>query len=115
MELSMYYRYICYADDIKLSTNTMSNLHDSASKEVRVNHKAYKAIQEEMEEKHLGKYVLMHQGEVQGIYDTSDDAYKKGCDKCGLGNFSTELVGQKPIDLGILAFNLNAGVHNANV
>ena len=93
----------------------MSNLRDSANKEVQVNREAYKAIQDKMEAEHFGKYVLMHQGEVQGIYDTSGDAYTVGCDKFGLGYFTTELVGQKPIDLGIFALNISPKAHNANV
>ena len=71
------------------------------SREVQTNRNAYQAVQEQMELDHFGKYVLMHNGEVDGIYDTSSDAYAVGCEKFGLGKFTTELVGQKPIHLGI--------------
>jgi len=50
--------------------------------------------------------VLMHNGEVVGIYDTSSDAYAVGCEKFGLGKFTTELVGQKPMHLGIFTLCL---------
>ena len=64
------------------------------------NQAAYEAIQADMEDKYLGRVVLMHDGEVVEIYNDSGDAYKIACEKYGLGNFSLVMVGEKPINLG---------------
>lgn len=64
------------------------------------NQVAYEAIRPEMEDKHLGRVVLMHDGEVVEIYNDSGDAYKIGCEKYGLGKFSLVNVGEQPINLG---------------
>ncbi len=64
------------------------------------NQAAYDAIQADMEDKHMGRVVLMHDGEVVEIYNDGGDAYKIGCEKYGLGNFSLVNVGERPIDLG---------------
>lgn len=77
------------------------------SEETKTNRDAYKAVRAQLESDHFGKYVLMHNGRIAGIYDTSADAYAIGCDKFGLGNFTTELVGQQPVHLGIFALSLS--------
>ncbi len=64
------------------------------------NQAAYEAMQADMEDKHFGRVVLMHDGEVVEVYNDSGDAYKIGCEKYGLGNFSLVNVGERPINLG---------------
>lgn len=61
---------------------------------------AFKAAKKELEEEHLGRTALLHDGEIIAIYNDSGDAYEIGCEKFGLGNFSVEIVGIKPKSLG---------------
>ena len=56
----------------------------------------------ELEKQHWGRIVLMHDGEIVGIYNDRGDAYSIGCEKYGLGNFSLQQVGEQPAQLGIL-------------
>ena len=56
----------------------------------------------ELEEQHWGRIVLMHDGEIVGIYDDRGDAYSVGCEKYDLGNFSLQQIGEQPAQLGIL-------------
>ena len=64
------------------------------------NQASYEAMRVDMEEKYLGRVALMHDGEVVEVYNDGGDAYKIGCDKYGLGNFSLVNVGERPINLG---------------
>ena len=48
----------------------------------------------------------MHDGEVIDIYNDSGDAYSIGCDKYGLGDFTIEEIGEKPISLGVFTICL---------
>ena len=57
----------------------------------------------ELEKQHWGRIVLMHAGEIVGIYNDRGDAYSIGSEKYGLGNFSLQQVGEQPAQLGILA------------
>ena len=66
------------------------------------NHLAYLEREEELTAGHLGKIALFHDGELVDIYDDSDQAYTVGCERFGLGHFSLETIGQKPVSLGIL-------------
>ncbi|MYH97241.1 MAG: hypothetical protein F4129_12135 [Acidimicrobiia bacterium] len=76
--------------------------------QAQANYEVYVARhQEEMEREHRGKIVLMHEGEIVGIYNDDGDAYEIGCDKYGLGNFSAILIGANPIDLGTLALSFD--------
>ena len=68
----------------------------------------YRAARAKLEAEHMGRTALLHQGEVVDIYNDSGDAYKVGCDKYGLGNFTIQVIGELPISLGIHAL----GVHS---
>ena len=64
------------------------------------NQTAYEAIRVDMEAKHMGRVALMHDGKVVEVYNDNGDAYKIGCEKFGLGNFSLVNIGEQPINLG---------------
>ena len=74
------------------------------SDQAKINHAAYLEIQNELEDNSMGKIALMHDGKVVEIYDESDDAYFDGCKQYGLGNFSIQVIGEKPASLGALSF-----------
>ena len=76
--------------------------------QVQKNREAYEKLRDKLEYEHLGRYALMHNGEVIDIYNDSGDAYSIGCDKYGLGNFSIEKIGEKPISLGIFTICLDS-------
>ena len=70
---------------------------------IRENKAAYEAIKAKMEAEHMGRTVLMHKGEVVDIFDESEDAYMAGCEKYGPGHFMIQLVGQRPLYIGMHA------------
>ena len=70
------------------------------SEQLEINLGAFKAAREGLEEDHLGRTVLLHDGEIVAIYNDSGDAYEIGCEKFGLGNFSVETIGGQPKSLG---------------
>ena len=73
--------------------------------QIDVNHDAYRAThRHELEKKHLGKYALMHDAQVAGVFETIDAAFHKGMDDFGADRFSIEEIGAQPIHLG--AFGL---------
>ena len=72
--------------------------------QAELNFTAYvERYKQELEEQHWGRIVLMHDGEIVGIYNDRGDAYSIGSEKYGLGNFSLQQVGEQPAHLGILA------------
>lgn len=77
--------------------------------ELRKNKQAFNEIRQDMEGKHWGKTVLMHDGAVVAVYNDHGDAYMIGCEKFGLGKFSLHRVGQQPVDLGFHSILLNPG------
>ena len=72
----------------------------------RKDHHAYMARKSEMEQKHLGKTALLHNGKIVSIEDESTGAYQKGCKQFGLGHFSLEEIGQEPFKLGAIGIGL---------
>jgi len=74
---------------------------------VAQNHAAYnQRHKHRLEREHFGRVALMKDGEVVGIYNDMSDAYSIGHEKYGLGNFSLKRIGERPAQLGILAFTL---------
>ena len=61
---------------------------------------ACEAVRARLEAEHPVRTALLHQGEAVDIYDDSGDAYTVGCDRCGLGHFAIQVIGQAPISLG---------------
>ncbi|MCY4223263.1 MAG: hypothetical protein OXF06_00345 [Bacteroidetes bacterium] len=78
-----------------------SEKHIKPEDELSRNWKTFCEAREQLEAEHSGRVVLLHRGEIIAIYNDSGDAYDIGCEKYGLGNFSYEFIGQKPISLGI--------------
>lgn len=66
----------------------------------------YSTLLKKLEAEHLGRMALLHNGKVVAIYNDSGDAYAIGREKYGLGNFSTQTIGEKPIHPGIFTFCL---------
>ena len=56
----------------------------------------YRAARAKLEAEHMGRTALLHQGEVVDICDDDGDAYKIGCGKYGLGNFTIQVIGERP-------------------
>ena len=75
--------------------------------ELKKNQEAYEAARSEIEQEHWGRTVLLHDGAVAGIYNDLNDAYAIGCEKYGLGCFSLQEVGAKPIELGFQALPIH--------
>lgn len=68
------------------------------------NHIIYMERHKEAAERdHHGEVALMVDGKIIDYFTSESDAYTTGRDRYGLGNFSIELVGAAPIDLGIQA------------
>ena len=71
-----------------------------------LNREAYSTLKKKLETTDFGRMVLLHDGKVIAIYNDSGDAYAIGCEKFGLGNFTTQEVGKGPISLGIFTLCL---------
>ena len=55
----------------------------------------------EAELNHMGEFALMVDGEIEGWFPSMEDAYNAGMEQHGgLGNFSIQEVGAKPVKLG---------------
>lgn len=67
---------------------------------IKGNYAAYEAAREKLEAEHMGRIALLYRGELAGIYNDCGDAYKVGCDNYGLGDFTIQVIGRRPISLG---------------
>ncbi len=53
-----------------------------------------------------GKTALLHEKQIDGFYNTDEEAIEEGIKKYGLGNFSVQQVGEPPIELGFQSYAL---------
>ena len=69
--------------------------------QIEKNRKAYDIKKDRLEAENLGCVALLHDGEIIEIYNDMQDAYKIGKSAYGLGYFSLERIGERPVSLGI--------------
>ena len=71
--------------------------HARARAEVARNWKVFQAMPAEWVATHRGRIAMFSKGKLVDIYNDIGDAYKIGCRLYGLGNFSLQRIGAKPI------------------
>jgi hypothetical protein len=60
---------------------------------------AYDAVREEMEEKHMGKWVVFHDKKLISVHDSFDSAAAEAVRRFGRGPYLIRQVGAPPISL----------------
>ncbi len=60
---------------------------------------AYEKMKQEMEERHMGKWVLFHNEVLVGAYDSFDDAATEAVKRFGRGPYLIRQVGASPMML----------------
>ena len=79
------------------------------STELEKNRATYESMKDKLEVSDFGRVALFHDGDLIGIYNDAEDAYTAGKTMYGLGNFTTQTIGEQPIRLGILTLGIGAG------
>jgi len=73
---------------------------------------AYDDMREELESKHMGKWVLLYDGKLVGTYDSFDMAAEDAVRKFGGGPYLIRQVGAPPVSLpASVMYHLTHGKH----
>ena len=64
------------------------------------NYSKFLELQAELESCNTGQIALLHDGELIAVYDTMEGAYRVAIEKFELGQFSLQLIGEKPKNFG---------------
>ena len=67
--------------------------------DVKTDISAYEKIQAEMEEKHMGKWVLFHDEALIAVYDSFESAAQDAVARYGRGPFMIRQVGVSSVSL----------------
>lgn len=70
-----------------------------AMTELDVEISAYENMRDELEAQHMGKWVIIHETELVGIYNTFEDAAEEAVRKFGRGPYLIRQVGAPPVTL----------------
>jgi hypothetical protein len=76
------------------------NVAQRTAEQVNRNYEAFREILPTLLPEHLGRFALMRDGGVVGLFDTAMEAYTAGKMQFGLGNFSMQKIIDRPVDLG---------------
>jgi hypothetical protein len=60
---------------------------------------AYEVLQPDLEAKHMGKWVVIHDRELAGIYDAFESAAEEAVRQLGRGPYLIRQVGAPPVTL----------------
>lgn len=66
----------------------------------------YDRVRSALERDHAGKFALVHENGVAGIFDSELDAYKSGLQRFGLLPFLIREIGEKPHQVPIAAYTI---------
>ena len=70
---------------------------------------AFEEMRENLENEHMGKWVLFHQGKLEGVFDSFEEVAAIATEKFGRGPFLIKQVGAPPITLpaSVAYFQMN--------
>lgn len=71
--------------------------------DVLKNYAAFEAMRIELEASHLGRFAVLHDGQLVGTFASIHEARTAGSARCGLGNFTIQEIRSEPIELGTAA------------
>ena len=71
--------------------------------DVLKNYAAFEAMRAELESSHFGKFAVLHDGQLVGIYASIREARAAGNTHCGVGSFTTQEIRSEPIELGTIS------------
>ncbi len=60
---------------------------------------AYERMRNDLESQHMGKWVLVHDGQLEGVYDSFEEAAESAVKRFGRGPYLIRQVGAAPISL----------------
>lgn len=60
---------------------------------------AFEKMQPELEANHMGKWVLIHEEKLVGVFESFEDAAEQAVEKCGRGPYAIRQVGASPVVL----------------
>jgi len=61
--------------------------------------KAYEAMREKLESEHMGKWVLVREGQLIGVFDSFDAAAEDAVRQFGRGPYLIRQIGAPPVTL----------------
>lgn len=77
--------------------------------EIQRNYAAFLDMLENLLPAHLGKYVLLHNQELAGVFETPGAAARDGFAKFGDAAYSIQIVTDEPVDLGFISNAVRSG------
>lgn len=75
----------------------------SIAVEIERNYSAFLSLLTELMPVHVGRYALMHDRMLEGIFDSPGQAEREGFAKFGRDSYSIQLVTDEPVDLGFMS------------
>ena len=77
--------------------------------EIERNYAAFKDMLPDLIHDNEGRYALLHQQNLEGIFSTAGEAERAGYERFKEAPYSIQLVSDTPIDLGFYSYALSAG------
>ena len=77
--------------------------------EIERNYAAFKDMLPGLLEKAAGKYALLRNQRLEGVFATAGEAERAGYGRFKDAPYSIQLVDQKPVDLGFYSYALREG------
>lgn len=77
--------------------------------EIERNYGAFLGLLDNLMIRHEGRYALLRNRKLEGVFDTPGEAVRGGFARFGDHDFSIQLITDDPVDLGFYSHALPAG------
>lgn len=77
--------------------------------EIQRNYAAFIDMLDKLVPKDLGKYALLHDQKLAGVFETPSEAAINGFAKFGKSPYSIQIVTDEPVDLGFMSNAIRQG------
>ena len=81
----------------------MAEIHNNLEEEVKKNYTFFKSKLPELLARHKGKYIVIRNEEIVGIYDSDVDALLAAKEKFSDEMYSIQQIIGEPVDLGSIS------------
>lgn len=77
--------------------------------EIQRNYAAFVDLLQSLLPANLGRYALVHDQQLEGVFDTPAEAARSGFAKFGDEHYSIQFVTDEPVDLGFMSNAIRPG------
>jgi hypothetical protein len=94
---------------VELNSRTGISMPRTLEAEIQRNYATFVQLLGDLLPRDMGRYALLHDCRLAGVFDTPSEAARMGFAKFGHEHYSIQMVTDEPVDLGFMSNAVRSG------